>query len=82
MAAIFNILDPLMEFKPPFVDVTTIGKSLFIRKGIVVIMKKSPSANVRHVGICASIMHRYGIDAVPHLICGGFTKEETGKCSD
>jgi len=29
------------------------------------------------VGICASIMHRYGVDAVPHLICGGFTKEET-----
>ena len=29
------------------------------------------------VGICAAIMHRYGVDAVPHLICGGFSKEET-----
>jgi len=29
------------------------------------------------VGICAAIMHRYGVDAVPHLICGGFTKEDT-----
>jgi methylenetetrahydrofolate reductase (NADPH) len=27
--------------------------------------------------MCASIMHRYGVDAVPHLICGGFTKEDT-----
>jgi methylenetetrahydrofolate reductase (NADPH) len=29
------------------------------------------------VGICAAIMHRYGVDAVPHLICGGFSREET-----
>src|SRR5690606_36021883 len=29
------------------------------------------------VGICAAIMHRYGVDAVPHLICGGFTREDT-----
>jgi len=29
------------------------------------------------VGICAAIMNHYKIDAVPHIICGGFTKRET-----
>ncbi len=75
---IFDILDPLMEFKPPFIDVTyhredfeyKVTPSGFYEK---IAIRKRPGT----VGICASIMHRYGVDAVPHLICGGFTKEET-----
>lgn len=78
MAAIFNILDPLMEFKPPFVDVTYHREEFIYKQresGYYekIAIRKRPGT----VGICASIMHRYGIDAVPHLICGGFTKEET-----
>jgi methylenetetrahydrofolate reductase (NADPH) len=78
MSDIFRTLDPLMEFKPPFIDVT------YHREEYV--YNKQPSgyyekASIRKrpgtVGICASIMHRYGIDAVPHLICGGFSVEET-----
>ena len=78
MKAIFDTLDPLMEFKPPFIDVTYHREeyvynrqdSGFYEK---VAIRKRPGT----VGICASIMHRYGVDAVPHLICGGFTREET-----
>ncbi|NUQ26675.1 MAG: methylenetetrahydrofolate reductase [NAD(P)H] [Saprospiraceae bacterium] len=78
MQAIFDTLDPLMEFKPPFIDVT------YHREEFV--YKKRPSGyyektSIRKrpgtVGICAAIMHRYGVDAVPHLICGGFTTEDT-----
>jgi len=78
MNDIFKTLDPLMEFKPPFIDVT------YHREEFV--YNKQPSgyyqkAAIRKrpgtVGICASIMHRYGIDAIPHLICGGFSVEET-----
>jgi methylenetetrahydrofolate reductase (NADPH) len=78
MQAIFRNLDALMEFKPPFVDVTYHREEF--------IYKKRPSGyyektSIRKrpgtVGICAAIMHRYGVDAVPHLICGGFTVEET-----
>ena len=78
MKAIFDTLDPLMEFKPPFIDVTYHREEY--------IYKKRPSGyyektSIRKrpgtVGICASIMNRYGVDAVPHLICGGFTKEDT-----
>ena len=78
MQAIFDILDPLMEFKPPFIDVTyhreefiyQIKDSGYYEK---VAIRKRPGT----VGICAALMHRYGVDAVPHLICGGFTKEDT-----
>ena len=78
MQAIFDALDPLMEFKPPFIDVT------YHREEYV--YKRRPSgfyekASIRKrpgtVGICAAIMHRYGVDAVPHLLCGGFTRQDT-----
>ncbi|MEK7258124.1 MAG: methylenetetrahydrofolate reductase [NAD(P)H] [Bacteroidota bacterium] len=78
MAAIFDTLDPLMEFKPPFIDVTYHREEFVYQKmpsGYYekIAIRKRPGT----VGICAAIMHRYGVDAVPHLICGGFTKEET-----
>jgi len=78
MQAIFDTLDPLMEFKPPFIDVTYHREEYLYNKrdsGYYekVAIRKRPGT----VGICASIMHRYGVDAIPHLICGGFSKEET-----
>lgn len=78
MADIFQTLDPLMEFKPPFIDVTYHREEYVYNKrpsGYYekTAIRKRPGT----VGICASIMHRYGIDAIPHLICGGFSIEET-----
>ncbi len=75
---IFNTLDPLMEFKPPFVDVTYHREdyvyqqrpSGFYEK---IAIRKRPGT----LSICSAIMQRYKVDAVPHLICGGFTREET-----
>ena len=78
MQAIFDTLDPLMEFKPPFIDVTYHREEYVYKKrpsGYYekVAIRKRPGT----VGICAAIMHRYGVDAVPHMLCGGFTKQET-----
>jgi methylenetetrahydrofolate reductase (NADPH) len=78
MIDIFNTLDKLMEFKPPFIDVTYHREEYVYNKmpsGYYekTAIRKRPGT----VGICASIMHRYGIDAIPHLICGGFSAEET-----
>ncbi len=76
--SIFDTLDPLMEFNPPFIDVTYHREEFVYQKrksGYYekVATRKRPGT----VGICAAIMNRYGIDAVPHLICGGFSVEET-----
>jgi methylenetetrahydrofolate reductase (NADPH) len=76
--SIFNTLDPLMEFKPPFIDVTYHREEFVYKRrpsGYFekIAIRKRPGT----VGICAAIMNRYGVDAVPHLICGGFSKEDT-----
>lgn len=75
---LYNILDPLMEFNPPFVDVTYHREEIEYKKnadGTIsrIPLRKRPGT----VGICAAIMNKYKVDTVPHLICGGFTKEET-----
>jgi methylenetetrahydrofolate reductase (NADPH) len=78
MQDIFDSLDPLMEFKPPFIDVTYHREEyIYNKKSSGYYEKTSIRKRPGTVGICASIMHRYGVDAVPHLICGGFTIEET-----
>ncbi len=78
MKDIFDMLDPLMEYKPPFIDVTYHRQEVvFNRRESGYYEKVSIRKRPGTVGICASIMHKYGVDAVPHLICGGFTIEET-----
>lgn len=71
-------ISPLMEFKPPFVDVTYHREEYIYKKhpnGLLekVGTKKRPGT----VGICAALMNRFEVDAVPHVLCGGFTREET-----
>lgn len=75
---IFKVLDPLMEFKPPFIDVTYHREEyIYQRKEDGYYEKAAIRKRPGTVGICAAIMHHYGVDAVPHLICGGFTREDT-----
>ena len=78
MKDIFKSLDPLMEFKPPFIDVTYHREEfIYKRRDSGYYEKAAIRKRPGTVGICAAIMHRYGVDAVPHLLCGGFSKEET-----
>ena len=76
--SIFDGIDPLMEFKPSFVDVTYHREEYLYKKregGYLekVSIRKRPGT----VGICAAIINKYHVDAIPHIICGGFSKEET-----
>lgn len=76
--SIYDGIDPLMEFKPAFVDVTYHREEYIYKKregGYLekVSIRKRPGT----VGICAAIMNKYNVEAVPHIICGGFTREET-----
>lgn len=75
---LFNSIAPLMEFKPPFVDVTYHREELIDRVGPNGIIERIPvRKRPGTVGICARLMERFHVDAVPHVICGGFTREET-----
>lgn len=75
---IYDAIDPLMEFSPPFIEVTYHREEFIYKKfpnGSL--EKRATRKRPGTVGICAAIMHKYKIDAVPHIICGGFNKEET-----
>ncbi|UKM64913.1 methylenetetrahydrofolate reductase [NAD(P)H] [Flavobacteriaceae bacterium GSB9] len=75
---LYDNIDPLMEFNPPFIDVTTSREEyVYIDRGDGLLDKRITRMRPGTVGICASIMHKYKVDAIPHLLCGGFTKEET-----
>lgn len=76
--SIYDHLNPLMEFAPSFINVTYHRSETTFKKRSdnnfeKVIVRKRPGT----VGICAAIMNYYNIDAVPHIICGGFSKSET-----
>ncbi len=76
--AIFEGIDPLMEFNPPFINVTYHREEYMYKKQADNLLKKvSIRKRPGTVGICAAIINRYHVDAVPHLICGGFTRDET-----
>ncbi len=76
--SIYNAIEPLMEFNPPFVDVTYHREEfVFKDRGNGLLEKKTTRKRPGTVGICAAIMNRFQVDAVPHIICGGFNQEET-----
>ncbi|MBC7849238.1 MAG: methylenetetrahydrofolate reductase [NAD(P)H] [Chitinophagaceae bacterium] len=76
--ALYNHLDPLMEFKPAFINVTYHRSEHVFKKNAdgsfqKVVVRKRPGTE----SICAAIMNKYNVDTVPHLICGGFSINET-----
>ena len=75
---LYDNIDPLMEFNPPFIDVTTSREEyVYIDKKDGLLDRKITRMRPGTVGICAAIKHKYNVDTVPHVLCGGFTKEET-----
>jgi len=75
---IHHTVERLMEFDPSFVDVTYHREEYVyheVQSGLL--QKRTVRKRPGTVGICAAISHKYNIDTVPHIICGGFTKEET-----
>lgn len=76
--SIFDGIDPLMEFKPPFIDVTYHREEyVYNEKENGLLEKRIVRKRPGTVGICAAIQSKYGIDAVPHILCGGFNQEDT-----
>lgn len=74
---LYNNIDPLMEFNPPFIDVTTSREEYVYIDRDGLLDKKLTRMRPGTLGICASITHKYNVDTIPHVLCGGFTKEET-----
>ncbi len=75
---LYKNIDPLMEFNPPFIDVTTSREEFYyIEHPNGLFEKRITRMRPGTVGICAAIQHKYKVDTVPHVLCGGFSREET-----
>jgi methylenetetrahydrofolate reductase (NADPH) len=78
LQTIFDTIDPLMEFNPSYINITYHREEVVYRTDASGqqhprVLRRRPGT----VGIAASIQHRYNIDVVPHIICGGFTRGDT-----
>jgi len=75
---IYDAIESVMPFRPPFIDVTSHAAEVIweempdgsYRKKV---KRKSPGT----FGLCAAIKYKYNLEPVPHILCGGFTREET-----
>ena len=74
---LYDNIEPLMEFKPPFIDVTTSREEYVYIEREGLLDRKVTRMRPGTVGICASLRYKYDVDTIPHILCGGFSKEET-----
>jgi len=74
---LYDNIDPLMEFNPPFIDVTTSREEYVYIERQGLLDRKVTRMRPGTVGICASLRYKYDVDTIPHILCGGFSKEET-----
>jgi len=75
---IYNVIDPLMDFNPPWINVTYHREEVIYKRlpnGLL--EQKTVRKRPGTVGICAALQYRYKVDTVPHMLCGGFSKEDT-----
>lgn len=74
---ILAVLDELIEYKPPFIDITSHSAEVIYDETADGIKKKVKRKRPGTLGICALIQNKYNVDAVPHILVKGFTREET-----
>ena len=73
-----SVLEDIVKYNPPFIDITSHAAEVMYEETPnggyqMKVKRKRPGT----LGICALIQNKYNIDAVPHVICQGFTREET-----
>ena len=74
---VLNVIDNIIKFKPPFIDITSHSAEVIYEETSDGIKKKVKRKRPGTLGICALIQNKYNVDAVPHILVKGFTREET-----
>jgi methylenetetrahydrofolate reductase (NADPH) len=75
---IYDTIEPLIEFNPAYINVTYHREEVVYKnRGEGLLEKKIVRKRPGTVGIAAGIKYKYKVEVVPHMICGGFSKQET-----
>jgi len=75
---VYNIIDELIKFSPPFIDVTSHAATpMYLKQGDGSFERRSTRKRPGTIGLCAAIKYRYKIETVPHILCEGFNQQET-----
>ncbi len=74
---LLSVLDDITKYNPPFIDITSHAAEVIYEETATGIKKKIKRKRPGTLGICALIQNKYNIDAVPHVLTKGFTREET-----
>ena len=74
---LLSVLDDVSKYNPPFIDITSHAAEVIYEETSTGIQKKVKRKRPGTLGICALIQNKYNIDAVPHVLTKGFTREET-----
>jgi len=74
---LLNVLEDITKYNPPFIDITSHAAEVVYEETGTGMQMKIKRKRPGTLGICALIQNKYNIDAVPHVLCSGFTREET-----
>ncbi len=75
--SLLGLIEDLAQFNPPFVDITSHAAEVIYEETATGLQKRIKRKRPGTMGICALIQNKYNIDAVPHVLCEGFTRQET-----
>ncbi|MCH7724397.1 MAG: methylenetetrahydrofolate reductase [Bacteroidetes bacterium] len=75
--SVLGVLDEIIKYNPPFIDITSHSAEVNYEETATGIKKKVKRKRPGTLGICALIQNKYNVDAVPHILVKGFTREET-----
>jgi methylenetetrahydrofolate reductase (NADPH) len=77
LASLLDLIENLAAHRPPFIDITSHAAEVVLDEGPDGPRRRVTRKRPGTLGICALIQNKVGIDAVPHVLCEGFTRDET-----
>ena len=75
--SLLALIDDLVKYHPPFIDITSHAAEVIYEETPKGIQRRVKRKRPGTLGVCALLQNKYHIDAVPHILCQGFTREET-----
>jgi methylenetetrahydrofolate reductase (NADPH) len=74
---LLSLIDDLVKYHPPFIDITSHAAEVIYEETPQGIQRRVKRKRPGTLGVCALLQNKYQVDAVPHILCQGFTREET-----